>query len=384
MRRARMGAEIRCVLQQLVADLRPAVLLFVAPIALLGLVGWALRLPPPVSAAPERLAVVNLDGPATQATAADLAEAARQVGWTVADDVATADAGETALRARRIQLLVILPPGYSSALDAARLPSIEVVTLGADPDADRERVERFVPLIARVLPIALASTVLRRDLVVRSDDPLERAGPSLLAIVLYSAPLAFAAFFVLRPRAAGEHLPEGTSPLTLGTLAAQILVLALVAAAMAVAVLIYATIALETPSGSIGPRIAVGLGVPVAGSLSALIALGVVTAVSAAALGVALAWLARDRVELLVWLLVIASPQVLSSAVLPRVRGLGDPAPLLAGLMPVVAATDGLTSVLLRPGAPDAIPIEAAVAAVALPSVVVAGLALAFAARRSA
>ena len=104
----------------------------------------------------------------------------------------------------------------------------------------------------------------------------------------------------------------------------------------------------STPEGSIGPRIAIGLGIPSAGSPLLAFLVVLLFALGSVNLGIFLSTFARTELQILQFIPLVIVPQGLLGGVFWSIESLPAALQPLARVMPLTYAVEGLREVMVR------------------------------------
>ena len=343
----RVAAVFRRIVAQFRRDPRSLALLFVAPIAIIALLGWVLTSQQTGTA---RLAVVNESAdPAGRTLAVTLQSALGGSPGIVVDRSVTDDStARQALKDKKLDLVVVLPPDFS--LQNRR---IELLTLGLNPTGE-----------ASVLPAvqkALLSEV--------ADSSIGAALPTIERTTVYGSPTAtqldslapvvvgfFAYFFVfiltgisfLRERIGGtlERLlatPVSRAEIVLG----YSLGFGFFATLQVTLVLAFVLARLEIQALGPIPAFAIGLGVHTAGNPLIAYLLVLVLALGAVSLGIFLSTFARSELQILQFIPLVIVPQGVLGGFFWSIDQLPSVLQPVARILPVTYAIDGLRQVMV-------------------------------------
>jgi ABC-2 type transport system permease protein len=349
----RIGAIARRIAQQFRHDPRTLALLFVVPIFIIALLAWILG-----AQQTTEVRVVVVDPTPGGRIAAALATAGTGNGITSVVIAASAEDAEALLRDDGADVALIVPADLGGAASGgasgAAAPTFIVMTPGISPGTDGTAVVA----VQRSIGAALASVL-----------PRSASFPTVIHATVYGSPGAttldtfapvfigfFAYFFVflltgvsfLRERLGGtlERLlatpvtrPEIVSGYSLGFGAF---------ASLQVAVLL-AFVILQVQIPSIGPlpAFAIGLGVPSAGSPLLAYAVALLLALGAVNLGIFLSTFARTELQVIQFIPLVIVPQGLLGGIFWPVEQLPPFLQVVARLMPVTYAIEGLRAVMI-------------------------------------
>jgi ABC-2 type transport system permease protein len=343
----RVAAVFRRIVAQFRRDPRSLALLFVAPLAIIALLGWVLS---SQSATVARMAVINessnAGGGALVARLQSVLEG--QPGITIDRSVVDDSTARQMLKDQKLDLVVVLPADFS-----LQNRKIDLLTLGLNPTAEAGAL----PAIQK----ALISTV--------ADSSLGAALPTIERSTVYGSPNAtqldslapvvvgfFAYFFVfiltgisfLRERIGGtlERLlatPVSRAEIVLG----YSLGFGFFATLQVAIVLAFVLGRLGIPELGPIPAFAIGLGVHTAGNPMISYLLVLVLGLGAVSLGIFLSTFARTELQILQFIPIVIVPQGLLGGFFWPIEGLPNLLQPVARILPVTYAIDGLRQVMI-------------------------------------
>jgi ABC-2 type transport system permease protein len=343
----RVAAVFRRIVTQFRRDPRSLALLFVAPIAIIALLGWVLSSQQTTTA---RLAVVNeSSGPAGQTVVARLESVLEgQTGIALDRSVADDSTARQMLRDKKLDLVVVLPPDFS--LENRK---IELLTLGLNPTAEASTL----PAVQRALVTAMnnsavgaALPTIERATVYGSPDAttLDTLAPVVVGFFVYFFVFVLTGISFLRERVGGtlERLlatPVSRAEIVLG----YSLGFGFFATLQVTLVLAFVLARLQIPAVGPLPEFAIGLGVRTIGNPLIAYLLVLVLGLGAVSLGIFLSTFARSELQILEFIPLVIVPQgVLGGFFWPidQLPGLLQP---VARILPVTYAIDGLRQVMI-------------------------------------
>ena len=343
----RVAAVFRRIVTQFRRDPRSLALLFVAPIAIIALLGWVLSSQQTTTA---RLAVVNeSSGPAGQTVVARLESVLEgQTGIALDRSVADDSTARQMLKDKKLDLVVVLPPDFS--LENRK---IELLTLGLNPTAEASTL----PAVQRALVTAMnnsavgaALPTIERATVYGSPDAttLDTLAPVVVGFFVYFFVFVLTGISFLRERVGGtlERLlatPVSRAEIVLG----YSLGFGFFATLQVTLVLAFVLARLQIPTVGPLPEFAIGLGVRTIGNPLIAYLLVLVLGLGAVSLGIFLSTFARSELQILEFIPLVIVPQgVLGGFFWPidQLPGLLQP---VARILPVTYAIDGLRQVMI-------------------------------------
>jgi ABC-2 type transport system permease protein len=320
-------------------DHRTLALVFVAPIVIMGLLGWVIRDQAPPTT---RLAVVNADGAPGEIARGRIQTASTDAGLDVHADITTEDAARQALHDNVIDVALVLSFDGSA-------PSVKVITPGVNPPGDGGHVEDLRQVLSDTLGQG-APTITQESIFGAGDGDFFNAfSPALVGYLVYFLVFILTGISFLRERIGGtlERLlatPVRRSEIVVG----YSLGFAIFATLQVALVLTYTLGSLHIPPIGPLPEINIGLGVPIAGSPALAFVITLLLAISAVNLGIFLSTFAVTEFQILQFIPLVIIPQGLLSGIFWPIESLPGILQPIARLMPMTYGIDGLREVLIK------------------------------------
>jgi ABC-2 type transport system permease protein len=342
----RVAAVFRRIVAQFRRDPRSLALLYIAPLAIIALLGWVLSSAQSNTA---NVAVVDESGLPAGAAVATKLEAALDgtPGIVLTRSVADDSTARQMLKDTTLDLVVVIPPDFS-----LQNRKIELLTLGLNPAGEASAI----PQVQQALLTAVA-------------DHAGAALPTIVRATVYGSPTAtqldslapvvvgfFAYFFVfiltgisfLRERIGGtlERLlatPVSRAEIVLG----YSLGFGFFATLQVAVVLAFVLGRLEIPALGPVPEFAIGLGVRTAGNPLIAYLLVLVLGIGAVSLGIFLSTFARTELQVLQFIPIVIVPQGLLGGFFWPIEQLPSLLQPVARILPVTYAIDGLRQVMI-------------------------------------
>jgi ABC-2 type transport system permease protein len=342
----RVAAVFRRIVAQFRRDPRSLALLFVAPLAIIALLGWVLS---SAQATTARIAVVDeASGPAGSVVANRLQSALDGQPGIVLDKSVTDDAtARQALEDKKLDLVVVLPADFS-----AQNRKIELLTLGLNPTGEAA----VIPAVQQALVGALldsAGAVLptvERQTVYGSPDAtqLDSLAPVVVGFFAYFFVFILTGISFLRERIGGtlERLlatPVSRAEIVLG----YSLGFGFFATLQVAIVMAFVLGRLDVPALGPVPAFAIGLGVRTAGNPLVAYVLVLVLGLGAVSLGIFLSTFARTELQILQFIPIVIVPQGLLGGFFWPIDQLPSLLQPVARILPVTYAIDGLRQVMI-------------------------------------
>jgi ABC-2 type transport system permease protein len=342
----RVMAVFRRIIAQFRRDPRSLALLYIAPLAIIALLGWVLSSQQTTAA---RVAVVNESaGPAGAVVATRLESALDGQPGIVLDRSVTDDStARQALKDKKLDLVVVLPPDFS-----AQSRTIDLLTLGLNPTGEASAI----PAVQKALLGAVFDTTgaalptIEHSTVYGSPDAttLDSLAPVVVGFFLYFFVFILTGISFLRERIGGtlERLlatPVSRAEIVLG----YSLGFGFFATIQVAIVLAFVLGRLDIPALGPVPAFAIGLGVKTVGNPLIAYLLVFVLGLGAVSLGIFLSTFARTELQILQFIPIVIVPQALLSGFFWPIDQLPNLLQPVARVLPVTYAIDGLRQVMI-------------------------------------
>ncbi len=343
----RVAAVFRRIVAQFRRDPRSVALLFVAPLAIIALLGWVLGSQGAMAA---RVAVINHStAPGAEVVVTRLeSELEGQTGITIDRSVADDSTARQMLKDKKLDLVLVLPVDFST-----QNRKIDLLTLGLNPTAEYASL----PAVQKVLISAL------------TDSTVGAALPTIERATVYGSPNAtqldslapvvvgfFAYFFVfiltgisfLRERIGGTLERLLATPVSRGEIVlGYSLGFGFFATLQVALVLAFVLGRLDIQALGPVPAFAIGLGVHTAGNPLISYLLVLVLGLGAVSLGIFLSTFARTELQILQFIPIVIVPQGLLGGFFWPIEQLPNLLQPVARILPVTYAIDGLRQVMI-------------------------------------
>ena len=342
----RVAAVFRRIVAQFRRDPRSLALLFIAPVAIIALLGWVLS---SQGTATTRIAVVNESNNLTGAAVATRIQTALdgQPGIAIDRTVADDSAARQALKDRTLDVVIVLPPGFG-----AQDRTIDLMTLGLNPTGEASAL----PAIQKALLGAVANTAgavlptLERTTVYGSPNAtqLDTLAPVVVGFFAYFFVFILTGISFLRERIGGtlERLlatPVSRAEIVLG----YSLGFGFFATIQVAIVLAFVLGRFDIPALGPIPAFAIGLGVRTIGNPLIAYLLVLVLGLGAVSLGIFLSTFARTELQILQFIPIVIVPQGLLGGFFWPIDQLPSLLQPVARILPVTYAIDGLRQVMI-------------------------------------
>ena len=325
-------------------DERSLALMFVAPIIVLGLLGWVIR----GQGEPEtRLAVVNLAGAPGERIQLEIEQAVADAGVSVVQ-VDDETAARDALRDGDLDVVLVLPEELLANRDAP--PALRFITPGINPADDSGRIARLQGAILPALAGGRLLTVEPETIYGSPDgDQLDAFAPALVAFFSYFLVFVLTGISFLRERVGGtlERLlatPVRRSEIVTGYSAG----FGFFATLQVILIMAFALGTIRVPGTGPLPAFSVGLGIANAGSPALAFLVALLLALGAVNLGIFLSTFARTELQVVQFIPIVIVPQALLCGLLWPISSLPELLQPVAQGLPLTYAIDGLREVLVK------------------------------------
>jgi ABC-2 type transport system permease protein len=343
----RVAAVFRRIVAQFRRDPRSLALLFVAPLAIISLLAWVLS---SSGAATTRVAIVDESKqPLVGAILAQKLGAALtgQPGITVDATVKGDAAARQALKDRALDLVVILPPEFSTTNR-----TIEMLTLGLNPTGEASAIPAVQKALASVMAESLGLTLptIERSTIYGSPDAtvLDTLAPVVVGFFVYFFVFILTGISFLRERMGGtlERLlatPVSRAEIVVG----YSLGFSFFATIQVALVLAFVIGRLDIPALGPIPAFAIGLGVRTIGNPLVAYLLVLILGLGAVSLGIFISTFARTELQILQFIPIVIVPQGLLGGFFWPIEQLPNLLQPVARVLPVTYAIDGLRQVMI-------------------------------------
>jgi ABC-2 type transport system permease protein len=342
----RVAAVVRRIVAQFRRDPRSLALLFVAPLAIIALLGWVLSSSQSTNA---RIAIVNEStGPAGSVVASRLESAPDgQPGIVLDKSVSDISTARQMLKDKTLDLVVVLPADFS-----VQNRKIVLTTLGLNPMAEAASI----PAIQKALIGAVADSAgavlptVERSSIYGSPDAtqLDTLAPVVVGFFAYFFVFILTGISFLRERIGGtlERLmatPVSRAEIVLG----YSIGFGIFATLQVALVLAFVLGRLDIPALGPVPAFAIGLGVRTIGNPLIAYLLVLVLGLGAVSLGIFLSTFARTELQIIQFIPIVIVPQGLLGGFFWPIEQLPTLLQPVARILPITYAIDGLRQVMI-------------------------------------
>jgi ABC-2 type transport system permease protein len=323
----RVAAITKRLLQQFRRDRRTLALLFVAPIVILGLLGYLIR----GSASAPTVGIANEDqGPLGGTVAAALARSS-----SITTSGVQAPEGDSKLKDGSLAAYIVFPPEFSAQAQGGTIAP-EVHLEGSQPGTTAP--------VLQALQQALISLGAQGSVHVQPRvtylyggpgfDTLDYFGAAFIGLVVFFLVFVVTIVSFLNERSQGTLERLMASPLRRGEIVlGYMLGFAVLALIQAVEVLIFALAVLKVHN---------------AGNVALIFGIEALMAIAAVNLGIFLSMFARTEFQAVQFIPLVIVPQFLLSGILFPVSSEPKPLQILSDVLPLTYAVNGLRDVMVR------------------------------------
>jgi ABC-2 type transport system permease protein len=323
----RVAAITKRLLQQFRRDRRTLALLFVAPIVILGLLGYLIR----GSASAPTVGIANEDqGPLGTTVAAALARSS-----SITTSSVQAPDGDSKLKDGSLAAYIVFPPDFSAQAQGGTIAP-EVHLEGSQPGTTAP--------VLQALQQALISLGAQGSVHVQPRvtylyggpgfDTLDYFGAAFIGLVVFFLVFVVTIVSFLNERSQGTLERLMASPLRRGEIVlGYMLGFAVLALIQAAEVLIFALAVLKVHN---------------AGNVALIFGIEALMAIAAVNLGIFLSMFARTEFQAVQFIPLVIVPQFLLSGILFPVSSEPRPLQVLSDVLPLTYAVNGLRDVMVR------------------------------------
>jgi ABC-2 type transport system permease protein len=326
----RIRAITRRLLQGFRRDRRTLALLFVAPIVILGLLGYLLR----GSSSSPAVGIANED---TGPLGAIVADSLRHSSHITTSDISAAD-GDAKLKDGSLVAYIVLPSNFSQQAQNGTIAP-EVHLEGSQPGEDAPVLQAL-----QMSLISLASSAAGRTVKFAPDtkylyggkdyDTLDYFGAAFIGLVVFFLVFVITIVSFLNERTQGTLERLMASPLRRGEIViGYMLGFTVVALVQATEVLIFALAVLRIHNQ---------------GNVLLIFGMEALMAIAAVNLGIFLSMFARSEFQAVQFIPLVVVPQVLLSGIIFPVSTEPTPLQWLSNVLPLTYAVNGMRDIMVK------------------------------------
>jgi len=326
----RVAAITKRLLQQFRRDRRTLALLFVAPIVILGLLGYLMR----GSSSAPAVGIANEDQGPLGATVT----AALESSGGITTSIIRASDGDSSLKDGSLVAYIVFPSDFSSQAQAGTIAP-EVHLEGSQPGT----IAPVLQALQQAL-IAVASSAPGQGLHVQPHvtylyggpgfDTLDYFGAAFIGLVVFFLVFVVTIVSFLNERSQGTLERLMASPLRRGEIVVgYMLGFTVLALIQSVEVLIFSLAVLKVHNS---------------GNVALIFGIEALMAIAAVNLGIFLSMFARTEFQAVQFIPLVIVPQVLLSGILFSISSEPKPLQVLSGVLPLTYAVNGLRDVMIK------------------------------------
>jgi len=326
----RIRAITRRLLQGFRRDRRTLALLFVAPIVILGLLGYLLR----GSSTVPSVGIANED---TGPLGAIVADALRHSSHIKTTDIASAD-GDASLKDGSLVAYIVLPSNFSQQAQSGTVAP-EVHLEGSQPGEDAPVIQALQQAL-----ISLASQVAGRGINFQPHitylyggagyDTLDYFGAAFIGLVVFFLVFVITIVSFLNERTQGTLERLMASPLRRGEIViGYMLGFTVLALVQSIEVLVFALAVLRIHNQ---------------GNVLLIFGMEALMAIAAVNLGIFLSMFARSEFQAVQFIPLVVVPQVLLSGIIFPVSSEPGPLQWLSDVLPLTYAVNGMRDIMVK------------------------------------
>jgi len=323
----RVAAITKRLLQQFRRDRRTLALLFVAPIVILGLLGYLIR----GSASAPAVGIANEDqGPLGSTVAAALARSSE-----ISTTSIRASDGDSKLKDGSLAAYIVIPPDFSTQAQAGTIAP-EVHLEGSQPGTTAPVLQALQQALITLGAQGSVHVQPRVTYVYGGPgfDTLDYFGAAFIGLVVFFLVFVVTIVSFLNERSQGTLERLMASPLRRGEIVlGYMLGFAVLALIQAAEVLIFALAVLKVHN---------------AGNVALIFGIEALMAIAAVNLGIFLSMFARTEFQAVQFIPLVIVPQFLLSGILFPVGSEPKPLQVLSDVLPLTYAVNGLRDVMVK------------------------------------
>ena len=358
---SRILAIARRIAQGFRRDERTLGLMFVVPLVVTALLGWVLN---DTKDTVVDVVYVNPGGEIGDRilTALRTASADPDNDLRLVDPVSTEAEAVAIVRAGTADIGIVVPSDLVAQILAGTRPTFTIITEGTDPAAEAGRFGTLQSALAdiagQIAPPGVTPPIIpqvERKTVYLSPDAsqVDVLAPIFLGFFGYFFVFLLTGVSFLRERIGGTLERLLATPVTRFEIVSGCsLGFGAFATIQVVVLTLFILNSIEVPSfevaGQQTPAFSIGLGVDSAGSPFLAFAIALLLSLGAVNLGIFLSTFARTELQIIQFIPLVIVPQALLSGILWPIERLPDVLQVVAHLLPLTYAVEGLREVMLK------------------------------------
>jgi len=320
-------------------DERSLALVFVAPIVIMGLLGWVIR-----DQAPPAARVAAVSPSVSEQGLQQFADAVTAAGMVYVPGITTEDQARQALIDGQLDVAVVVeiggePPNV--------VPTITIITPGINTSADSAAIGQLRQVLVSALP--LQGATITQEFIYGTGDFFNSFAPALVGFVVFFLVFILTGISFLRERIGGTLERLLATPVRkLEIVVGYSFGFAIFATIQVALVLLFLLGSLHIDLPEPLPDINLGLGVPIAGSPVLAFVITLLLALAAVNLGIFLSTFARTEFQILQFIPLVIVPQALLCGIIWPIDSLPGLLQPIARILPMTYGIEGLREVLIK------------------------------------
>ncbi len=318
-------------------DERSLALVFVAPIVIMGLLGWVIR-----DQAPQATRVAAVSPSVSEQGLQQFADAATAAGMVYVPGISTEDQARQALIDDQLDVAVVVTIGGTPPI-----PMITIITPGINPGADSAAIGQLRQVLVSALQ--LQGGTITQEFIYGTGDFFNSFAPALVGFVVFFLVFILTGISFLRERIGGTLERLLATPVRkLEIVVGYSFGFAIFATIQVALVLLFLLGSLHIDLPEPLPDINLGLGVPIAGSPILAFVITLLLALAAVNLGIFLSTFARTEFQILQFIPLVIVPQALLCGIIWPIDSLPGLLQPIARILPMTYGIEGLRAVLVK------------------------------------
>jgi ABC-2 type transport system permease protein len=354
---SRILAIARRIAQGFRRDERTLGLMFVVPLVVTSLLGWVLR---DTKDTTVRIEIVNTDQTVGTRIVSALSGLSSDPanGIAIAGTVATKDEAVVAIKAGTADLALVIPPDLVATVIAGQRPTLTVITEGTEPGAEASQFAKLQKAVATLAgslappggtPALIPQIAHETVYLSPGADQVDVLAPIFLGFFGYFFVFLLTGISFLRERIGGTLERLLATPVTRTEIVfGYSLGFGAFATIQVIVLTLFILNSISVPAIGPLPPFSIGLGVGSAGSPVLAFLIALLLSIGAVNLGIFLSTFARTELQVIQFIPLVIVPQGLLGGLLTPVNQLPDALNVIAHVLPLTYAIEGLREVMLK------------------------------------
>jgi len=320
-------------------DERSLALVFVAPIVIMGLLGWVIR-----DQSPPATRVAAVSPSVSEQGLQQFADAVTAAGMVYVPGITTEDQARQALIDGQLDVAVVVEIGGEPPNVIA---NITIITPGINTSADSAAIGQLRQVLVSALQ--LQGGTITQEFIYGAGDFFNSFAPALVGFVVFFLVFILTGISFLRERIGGTLERLLATPVRkLEIVVGYSFGFAIFATIQVALVLLFLLGSLHIDLPEPLPDINLGLGVPIAGSPVLAFVITLLLALAAVNLGIFLSTFARTEFQILQFIPLVIVPQALLCGIIWPIDSLPGLLQPIARILPMTYGIEGLRAVLVK------------------------------------